>query len=335
MKRTAIELSNIASYENLALATWKAARGKRHRPDVIRFTNKIDQSLAQLHQDILQHKVPYGRYRSFTIHDPKQRLIHAACFEDRVLHHAIINYAEPVFEKSLIATSYACRPNKGVHRACARVQRNLRRYNWYVKTDISAYFPNIDHYILYLLLNKCFKGQTYLQLLKRIIGSHNAQTGKGLPIGSLTSQHFANFYLSGIDRFLTEQLKISAHVRYMDDLLFWCETYAEAKWVLRILQDYLWEERKLVFKENIQINRSNHGVSYCGYRILKGAIRLSQRKQRRYRQLLQQQEILWRKGLITELELQAAYASIHAITLHADSKQWRKKHLQSSPYFYT
>ena len=174
-----------------------------------------------------------------------------------------------------------------------------------------------------------------MQLLERIIGSHNAQTGKGLPIGSLTSQHFANFYLSGVDRFLTEQLNVRAHVRYMDDLLFWCETYAEAKRVLHILQGYLWEQRKLVFKDNIQINRSNHGVSYCGYRILKGAMRLSQRKQRRYRQLLQQQEVLWQKGLITELELQSAYASIHAITLHADSKQWRKKYLQYSPCFYT
>jgi retron-type reverse transcriptase len=335
MKRTLIELSSIATYENLALATWKAARGKRHRPDVICFTSNLDQSLAQLAQDILQNKAPYGRYRAFTIHDPKQRLIHAACFEDRVLHHAIMNLAEPVFEKSLIATSYACRPNKGVHLACKRVQRNLRRYAWYVKTDISAYFPNIDHFILYSLLEKRFKGRGFLQLLWRIISSYNTQTAKGLPIGSLTSQHFANFFLSGVDRFLTEQLKVCAHVRYMDDLLFWCETYDLAKQTLDTLQAYLWEKRKLIFKENTQINRSSHGISYCGYRILKGTIRLSHRKQKRYRLLLQQQESLWQKGVITEVELQSAYASIYAITLHADSRQWRKKYLQSFPSLYT
>lgn len=135
MKRQRIRLSDIAAFDNLALAVWKAARGKRHRPDVIRFTRRLDHNLGKLADDIMQASVPYARYRAFHIHDPKQRLIHAACFEDRVLHHAILNLAEPVFERTLVPSTYACRPGKGVHKAIAEVQANLRRYPWYVKVD--------------------------------------------------------------------------------------------------------------------------------------------------------------------------------------------------------
>lgn len=123
MKRHRITLAEIATFDNLALAVWKAARGKRHRPDVIQFMGDLDKHLRQLAADILQGNVPYARYREFYIHDPKERLIHAACFEDRVLHHAIMNLAEPIFERTLVETTYACRPDKGVHRAVAQVFR--------------------------------------------------------------------------------------------------------------------------------------------------------------------------------------------------------------------
>lgn len=331
MKRTRIRLPEIAAWDNLLLAVWKAARGKRHRPDVIRFTNKLDSNLTQLAKDIIQASVPYARYREFYIHDPKERLIHAACFEDRVLHHAIINLAEPVFERTLVPSTYACRPDKGVHRAIAQVQANLRRYPWYVKVDISGYFPGIDHQILWRLLRERFKGDDFLYLLWRIIDSYHAQPGKGLPIGSLTSQHFANHYLDGADRFLLAHLKVRAHVRYMDDTLFWCDSREEVKEKLEALREYLLEERQLHLKPDTQINRSQHGVSYCGYRVLPGAILLNRRKRQRYQQLRLQWEQAWLDGDITELELQQAYQSVHAITLHADSLEWRKQNLRLHP----
>jgi len=156
MKRTRITLADIADVDNLALATWKAARGKRHRPDVLAFTDKYPQNMQCLAMAILQEQVPYARYRAFYIQDPKRRLIHAACFEDRILHHAILNLAETTFERALVDSSYACRPHKGVHRAISQVQRQLRRYPWYVKVDIAAYFPQIDHAILNALLAKRF-----------------------------------------------------------------------------------------------------------------------------------------------------------------------------------
>ncbi len=313
------------------LAVWKAACGKRHRPDVICFTQHLDANLGKLANAILQAEAPYARYREFHIHDPKERLIHAACFEDRVLHHAIMNLAEPVFERTLIPTTYACRPDKGVHRAITQVQANLRRYPWFVKVDISGYFPNIDHHILFRLLGERFKGDDFLYLLWRIIDSYHAQPGKGLPIGSLTSQHFANHYLDGADRFLLEHLKVQGHVRYMDDTLFWCNSKEEAKAKLAALREYLLGERQLHLKPDTQINRSQRGVSYCGYRVLPGAILLNRRKRQRYQQLRLQWEQAWLDGDITELELQRVYQSVHAITLHADSLEWRKQNLRLHP----
>lgn len=331
MKRTALLLADVAAHDNLLRATWKAARGKRERADVSDFIVQLDASLKQLATDIQQGHAPYGRYRQFYIHDPKLRLIHAACFEDRVLHHAIMNLAEPVFERTLVASSYACRPNKGVHKAVAQVQKNLQRFPWFVKVDISRYFPSIDHACLFELLNRRFKGRAFLDLLWGVIDSYQTQAGKGLPIGSLTSQHFANYYLDGADRFLLEHAQVCAHVRYMDDTLWWCQDKASAQQVLHALQTYLGEQRLLQLKADSQINRSTRGVSYCGFRILPGTIRLSLRKKRRYQQLRQQWEARWQAGEINSQQLQQAYAAVHAITLHADGAAWRKRNLQLHP----
>ena len=334
MKRVHISLADIATYDNLLRATWKAARGKQNRPEIMRFIANLDNSLQQLSTVILQGKAPSGHYRHFHIHDPKLRLIHAACFEDRVLQHAVMNLAEPVFERTLVPSTFACRPNHGVHKAVRQVQKNLQRFPWFVKVDIRQYFPSIDHGCLFELLGRRFKGRDFMDLLKRILDSYAARPGKGLPIGSLTSQHFANYYLDGADRFLLEHPHVCAHVRYMDDTLLWCLDKADAKQVLSELKSYLRIERQLQLKPDVQVNRSQRGVTYCGYRVLPGTLRLSPRKRRRYQLLRRQWEAKWQAGEISSRKLQEAYAAVHAITLHADSTAWRKRNLQVHPSSY-
>ena len=232
MKRTRITLAEIAAADNLALAAWKAARGKRDRPEVADFLAQSDRSLARLGQDILAGSVPYGCYRRFTIHDPKHRVIHAACFEDRVLHHAIINLAERTFERALVPSTYACRPGLGVHRAVAQVQRNLQRYPWFGKVDVDGYFPSIDHARLVALLRGASRARSCSISSGEDRGLLHAAPGKGLPIGSLTSQHFANHYLDGADRFLVCHPLACAHVRYMDDIIWWGQEKDDVKRVL-------------------------------------------------------------------------------------------------------
>lgn len=120
VRRDAIALDDVAKPDNLLLAVWKAARGKRQRPAVARFLADLENRLAAMASAILEERAPRGRFRRFTIHDPKRRVITAACFADRVLHHAILNLAEPRFERMLVDSSYACRPGKGIHVAIRR-----------------------------------------------------------------------------------------------------------------------------------------------------------------------------------------------------------------------
>lgn len=307
------------------LAAWKAARGKRLRPDVRPFFASFDESLARLASDIRAGRVPYGDYRTFRIHDPKERVIYAACFDDRVLHHAILNLTEDVFERTLLPTTYACRPRLGVHRAQREVQRGLQRFPWFGKIDIDAYFPSIDHAILQRLLARRCKGADFLALLARIIASCPAAAGKGLPIGSLTSQHFANHYLDGADRFLVDHPAVRAHVRYMDDIIWWGDDCASVKRVLGELRAWLHSERRLHVKPAVQINRSQRGVTYCGARILPGVMRLPRRKQRRYRERWQFWERAWEAGAIDERQLQSAYAAVLAATLPIETRTWRRR----------
>ncbi len=335
MQRTRIDLVDLATADNLALAACKAARGKRQRPEVRRFFERFDESISRLRCDLLAAAVPYGEYRSFLIHDPKQRLIHAACFADRVLQHAIMNLAEPVFERTLVPSTYACRPGLGVHRAVRQVQAELRRFPWFAKVDVDAYFPSIDHAILARLLARRFKGADFLALLGRIIASCPAAPGRGLPIGSLTSQHFANHYLDGADRFLLAHPLVCAHVHYMDDIIWWGNDRQSVQEVVVELRQWLQRERRLRLKADVQINRSARGVTYCGARVLRGALRLTPRKQARYRQGCAQWEAAWQNGEIDDLALQQGYAAVLAATLHTDSLSWRKRHLELHPSRYS
>ena len=334
MKRNRIDLSDIADWKNLQSAFLKAARGKHTRPTVASFLSHPHNRLLQLQSDILKAKVPYGDYHAFVIHDPKRRTIHAVCFADRVLHHAIMNLAEPVFEQALVDFTYACRPRKGVHRAIKQVQRNLQQFPWYVQVDIKHYFPAVDHIRLFNLLHKRFKGPAFLNLLERIVDSYQASPGKGLPIGSLTSQHFANYYLDGADRFLLNHSAVCAQIRYMDDIVWWCKDKTLALQVLFEFNEYINKICLLRLKPSIRVNKSQHGITYCGFRILPGIVRLTKRKQRRYRLLRQQYESAWQHNEIDDLALQSAYDSILAATLPAQSKTWRQRDLQLNPALY-
>lgn len=331
MQRQRIDLADIAAWDNLQLAVWKASKGKRLRPEVSSFFAELDARILQLQTDILAEQVPYCEYRSFVIHDPKRRRIHAACFADRVLHHAIMNRAEPTFEKSLVNSTYACRPGKGVHHAVMQVQRNLQRFPWFVQVDVDGYFPAIDHQRLLHLLSRRFKGNAFLHLLMRIVDSYQSAPSKGLPIGSLTSQHFANYYLDGADRFLLGHPEVFAHIRYMDDILWWCKDKLSAQRVLQEFSYFMMETCKLRLKSTFRINRSSQGMTYCGFRILPGTLLLTLRKKRRYRILRQHYEAAWQNGDITCRELQSAYDAVLAATLPAHSLRWRQRDLQLHP----
>lgn len=308
MRRLAIRLDQLAERSNLALAAWKAARGRRQRPAVAGFVADLDRRLEALAESILDETAPEGRARRFVIHDPKRRVIHAGCFADRVLHHAIFNLAEPRFETMLVDSSYACRPGKGVHAAVAAVQRGLRHWPWFVQVDVDAYFPSIRHDLLLELLARRFKGAGLLRLFARIL-AHGATSGagRGLPIGALTSQHCANAFLDSADRLVLAHPGTGGHVRYMDDLFWGCASRAAAEESLAALSADLREARDLRLKPTVRLARSGEGTRFCGFRVRQGVVLPGPRKMARFRAALARIERAREAGLATELECQRAW----------------------------
>lgn len=239
---TSIAIHDVASLANLAAATWRAAAGKRDRRDVLAFIAYLDRSLTRLSRDLLSGAAPVNQYRSFTIRDPKRRTIHAPVFRDRVVHHALMAHAGPELTRRLIFDSYACRVGKGNLAAVMRAQFFARRYRWYGKLDVRGYFHSIHHGVLKAALRRCIKGSA-LPLCHRIIDGFETTPGRGLPIGALSSQYFANWYLGVIDRLLSDAPGVRAVVRYM-----------------------LWHMQTVAPGVRVSLHAGHHSTSDCGLR---------------------------------------------------------------------
>jgi RNA-directed DNA polymerase len=333
-RRSGLGLEDIAELDTLTAAFWQAARRSREHAEVARFRGALDAELRRLRSDILAQRSPENRWTELAVFDPKPRRIHAPCFRDRVLHHALMAHMAPVLERALVADTFACRAGLGALAAVRRAQAHARAYGWFVKIDVRAYFARVDHGILLGLIARRFKHPALLGLVERIVRGapcSAAAHGRGLPIGALTSQHFANTYLDGLDRHLLEQLRVGGMVRYMDDVLWWCDDRAFARATLASVVTYLAEARRLEVKANARIGRSRDGVGFLGFRVLPGALRLSLRRRRRYRAARARWERLWEAGTIDARGLQRGHDSALAITAHADAVRWRAAELVRRP----
>ncbi|MEI2808615.1 MAG: RNA-directed DNA polymerase [Albidovulum sp.] len=331
MRRSRVGLADIADWHNLAAAFRRAARGKSERDEVRLFRAGLNGELARLREALLNGSVEVGRMRSFRIRDPKPRIIHAPCFRERVLHHAVMAHVGPALDRALVDDTYACRVGKGALAAVLRAQHHQRRWPWYAQIDIRAYFASIDHAILLALLERRFKDRGLLALLARIVEAHHAEPGRGLPIGALTSQHFANHYLAGLDRLLLEGCRVRGLVRYMDNLVWWGDDKAAVRDALDQARAYARDRLQLTIKTPVQIGRSRAGLMFCGYRILPGRLLLSRRRKRRYAECRRASESAYAAGWIDARALQAGYAAALAITAHADAAAWRREQLRRHP----
>jgi retron-type reverse transcriptase len=232
MKRYGNLWTQVTSFENLLNATQQAQRGKRHRDNVLEFNFHLEDNLFALQSQLQNFSYCPGTYRTFEIFSPKPRIIAAAPYIDRVVHHALCNIIGPLFESSFIRDTYANRVGYGTHKALRRFIHFAHSHRYILQCDIQKYFPSIDHQVLKAKLRRKLKCHPTLWLIDTIIdngiialppGQHSAgistdpERSKGLPIGNLTSQFFANIYLSGFDHYVQQQLKAPAYLRYVDD----------------------------------------------------------------------------------------------------------------------
>ena len=284
MKRLGGLWSALTSWDNLLLAYRKARRGKRSRPEVARYSCHLEPELLQLQQELLQGSYQPGMYRQFTIYDRKPRIISAAPFRDRVVHHAIMNLIEPALDKRFIEDCYACRKGKGVHAAVNRYQAYAQQYAYVLKLDIQKYFPTVDHALLKHRLCCRIKDPQTLNLLDLIIDASPESPApfdlfagddlftalerrRGIPIGNLTSQFFANLYLDDFDHWLKETLRVPAYLRYVDDLIL-LDNDKQRLWAYcQQISDYLLTCRLRLHERKRQIFRTTEWVDVLGYRI--------------------------------------------------------------------
>ena len=323
MKRVGNLINKIADTDNIRLAFWKAAKGKRANVAANLFQQNLESNVLLLSNQILTGKVNIGHYTFFRIYEPKERVICAASFQERVLHHAIINICEPIFEKYAIFDSYACRVGKGSHKAVLKAKSLEGKYKYYLKLDIKKFFDSIDHKILYLLLERRIKDKKLLDIYQKIINSYNKSPGKGLPIGNLLSQHWANFYLGYFDHWIKENKSRKGYLRYMDDFVLLSNNKSDLKNLLKEIESFLCQNLNLELKNNIQLNYCEKGIPFLGYRIFPGSIKLAPKSKKRLIKKLKLYEWKFKRGFWSELTLQKHIQPLFEFVKFADSLRLR------------
>ena len=310
--------AQLCSWDNLLLAYRKAAKGKRGQPPAAGFEYHLEDNLVLLQHELASQSYQPGAYHSFYIHEPKRRLISAAPFRDRVVHHALCNAIEPLFEASFIADSYANRVGKGTHRALNRCQDLARRYPYVLQCDVRQFFPSIDHAILRGILGRKIADARVIWLVNRILASGvgvldeeyemawfpsdnllAANRPRGLPIGNLTSQFWANCYLNPFDHFVRRELRCSAYLRYVDDFLLFGHGRRQLwEWKAAIVER-LARLRLIIHREQAQVHPVEHGIPFLGFVVYPEKRRLKRRKAIAYTRRLRQMAREYSSGQIS------------------------------------
>jgi RNA-directed DNA polymerase len=333
MKRYGNLFEKIVTFENLLLASKKAMAGKKSKGPVAAFYFDLENEIIGLQQELASDIYQPLPYTQFEIREPKVRSICSSEFRDRVVHHAICNLTDPIFEKRSIYDSYACRVNKGSHIAVTRCQQFTRKFRYYLKCDIRKFFESINHDVLKRLLHRLFKDEKLLSLLATIIDHAvpDSVPGRGLAIGNLTSQHFANFYLGELDHFVKYRIGVKGYVRYMDDFISFSNDKESLRRLLAEIDRFVREELRLELKHSVTtLAPVSEGVSFLGFRIFPGVIRIKRENLVRMNQRVKRNEELYLQGRITEEKLVQSVGSIVAHASHVNSLAVRRKIFENS-----
>ena len=356
--------NQICSFENLLLAARKAQDGKRFQEEVARFNFHLERELYRLQEELQTRIYRPGPYHEFHIYEPKLRKISAAPYRDRVVHHALCNVIEPIFDRTFIFDSYACRKGKGTHKAVNWFTEFCRKSDYVLKCDIKKYFPSIDHGILETRFRKKIRDANVLWLMDLIVDFSNPQEGlldeqdtardrpspygswdilgavrdgfslpdeagtvrrRGIPIGNLTSQFYANIYLNGFDHFVKETLKCKHYIRYVDDFVVLDNDKARLHQVKAEMEAYLAQHLRLRLHEHkCQISPVKTGTDFLGYRVFPTHRLLRQTSVTRARRRLRRLQRDYAAGEISQEAVKHSVQSWLGHVKHADTYGLRR-----------
>ncbi len=269
-----VKFEEIVSMENLLEAWGEFLAGKRNKSDVQTFRENLLENIRLLHDDLVAYRYQHGAYYHFTITDPKPRDIHKASVRDRLLHHAIHRKLYPFFDRVFVADSFSCREERGTHKAMERfryfarsVSRNGTRTCWVLKLDVRKFFASIDHSVLLSILYNRIPDLSTMWMLERIVSSFTGVgTGRGLPLGNLTSQLFANVYMNELDQFVKHRLRAKHYIRYADDFVLLHEDRGALIRQLHQIEEFLWNALQLrLHPKKIELRTYTSGVDFLGW----------------------------------------------------------------------
>lgn len=265
------------SEENIFLAWRKFARGKRGKPDVQQFELNLERNLFALCNELQNGTWRHSPYRQFVVNDPKRRIIHKATVADRIVHQAVVNILEPLFEPTFLPQAWSCRVGKGVAAAIDNIHERLEkasRYGsrdvWVLQCDIRKFFASVDRFLLYGLIVRKIPDKQMQNLICEILDSHSP----GLPLGNVTSQLFANIVLTPLDRFVIEEIQPIGYARYCDDVILLSRDesllHGIAERIAECCIDTLHME---LHPAKTTIRRYSSGIDWLGVRLFPGGAR--------------------------------------------------------------
>lgn len=320
----------IYSFDNLFAAYLKARKGRRYDADVLRFSSHLEDELITLYRDLATETYRTGEYRTFIVCEPKRREVAALPFRDRVAHHAICNVIEPLFDRGFIRHSYACRAGKGTHAGADQITTWLRLLwrtgtsPYVLKADISGYFASVDHEALISILSHKIACDRTMDLLTHIIDGAGSG-GKGMPIGNLTSQLFANIYLNELDQFVKHQLHVKYYLRYMDDFVILHPSKPKLHRWRYAIATFLDQRLHLSFNNRTTTFPASQGIDFLGYRIWRTHRLLRKRNVRDMKRRLKRFERHYSAGQTTRDQIYASIQSWIGHAKHANTYNLRQQ----------
>ena len=345
-KRAGNLYTKIVDFKNILQACKKAKKGKKFKKATAIFELNLEKNIIKIQEILINKSYRPSKYNDFYVTDSKKRLISAAPYFDRVIHHALMNIIEPILCKSFIFDSYACVKGKGTHAAVKRYKKFMKNNTYVLKCDIKKYFHNINHEILFNQIQNKIKCKETLWLIKTIIDSRFDQSfiqyfkndnlftdinqKKGIPIGNLTSQIFANVYLNDLDHYVKEQLKYKFYIRYCDDFVLFGNFKKDLFTAKIKIQKYLDKYRLQLHENKSRVYNINDGVDFLGFRIFKNYSKVRKNIVHRFRKKLKKLQTKYKKDKIEIREISQVVKSFIGHAKHANSYRLREEILSNA-----
>lgn len=331
------------TFDKLIAAHKRARKHKAYKNEIIEFEFNLENNITNLLNNIKNKKYRLGKYREFKVYEPKERIIKALPYPDRIVHQWYVEeFIKPYILPKFISTSFACIPERGTHKSALQIEKYMRIFKrnygdfWILKCDISKFFYNINPNILFDIMKKYISDKALLDFTRLLIFDSREDFDKiGIPIGNYTSQFFANIYLNEMDQYVKRVLKIKFYVRYMDDFIFLQKTKDECVKLKKIIEEFLDSHLGLKLNEKSKYYPYKMGVNFCGYRIFVTHRLLRLNSKKKIKRSIKKWNYLYTHNHLSIFYTMQSLNSWLGHSSHCDSYKLQRKVLNSCNFLVT